>query len=156
MIKEHKVKIIIIAAAHLIFYGILELLTLIWAINVYGSTGVLIFPLIIYAIGAIPIYYILKLYTKYISRFKILQSKILWILLALIFSCCVIFGSVGTFYSLPHITNDGNEGFAFLFSSFFLPFLLIGFTSIVILCTKPIRTYVFKLSNLTLNNEPGE
>lgn len=142
-----KIKLIIILLLHFLTFLLLEMLIYYWKKNNDSNIDIFLTPVIFYLIIGFPIYLIFFLFYKFIIKINLIINKIIWFFLVFLFVCFTIIGVCYCIYLFPYIPDDGDEGFALIYGSFALCLFLIGFTSFILMLSKKILNYTFKIKN---------
>lgn len=139
----NKIKLLVIAILHLVLFLAIGIPATIWSVRHYYIWSGMGVSFSAYLITAIPVYLLTFLFYLFFDRLNRIVCTILLSLFTLICGAGVLFGSFCLFF-IPNIPDDGNEGFALLFSSIGLALFLPGLTSLILLYSRRVLDKVLK------------
>lgn len=139
----NKIKIVFVVLLHFITFMIIEILTYQWAQNNNREFSVLFLTFTFYLFFSIPTYLILIVFYIFYKKINIVIRKIIWFILNSLLVLSIIISMIYVLYLLPFIPDDGDEGFAMVFASFFNCIFLVGMTSFIFLLSKKFFEDIF-------------
>lgn len=139
----NKIKLLVIAILHLVVFLAIGIPATIWSVRHYDIWNGVLMSFTFYLITAIPVYLLTFLFYLFFERLYKIVCTILLSLFTLICGAGVFFGSFCLFF-IPAIPDDGNEGFALVFSSIGVALFLPGLTSLILLYSRRVLNKVLK------------